>query len=74
MFKWLKLTPSLIWAGILIGGAILWSMFKSYFTTEKVINVKVRANIQRDKLREAIKNGDTKALREEALAWAREKK
>lgn len=72
--KWLKLTPSLIWAGIIIGGAILWSMFKSYFTSAKVIDVKVRANTQRDKLRQAIKDGDTKALREEALAWAREKK
>ncbi len=74
MFRWLKLTPSLIWAGALIGGAILWSMFKSYFTSAKVVNVKVRAGVQRDKLRQAIKDGNTKALREEALAWAREKK
>ena len=73
MFKWLKLTPSLIWAGILIGGAILWSMFKSYFTSKKVIDVKVRAATDRAKLRQAIKDGDTKALREEALAWARKR-
>jgi len=74
MFKWLKLAPTLIWVGILIGGVILWGVIKSYFTTTKVVNVKVRANTQRNKLREAIKNGDTKALRKEALAWAREKK
>lgn len=72
--KWLKLAPTLVWAGILIGGAILWSVIKARFTSAKVINVKVRANTQRHKLREAIKAGDTKALREEALAWAREKK
>ncbi len=74
MFKWLKLAPTLIWVGILIGGAILWSVIKSYFTTARVIDVKVRAATDRAKLRQAIKNGDTKALREEALAWAREKK
>lgn len=73
MFKWLKLAPTLVWVGILIGGAILWSMAKSFFSSKDVINVKVRANTQRNKLREAIKSGDTKALREEALAWAREK-
>ena len=49
-------------------------MFKSYFTSAKVIDVKVRAATDRAKLRQAVKAGDTKALREEALAWAREKK
>jgi len=72
--KWLKMAPTLVWVGILIGGAILWSIAKSFFSSPDVVNVKKRATEQRDKLRQAIKAGDTKALREEALAWAREKK
>ena len=74
MIKWAKMLPSLVWVGILIGGAILWSIVKSFFASPSVVIVKKRANTQRDKLREAIKAGDTKALRKEALAWAREKK
>ena len=72
--KWLKMLPSLIWVGLLIGGVILWSVIKSMFTSARVIDVKVRAATDRAKLRQAVKAGDTKALREEALAWAREKK
>ncbi len=72
--KWLKMLPSLIWVALLIGGVILWSVIKSMFTNASIIDVKVRAAKDRERLRQAVKAGDTKALREEALAWAREKK
>lgn len=72
--KWLKLVPTLIWVGILIGGAILWSVIKSWFTSARIVDVKVRSATDRANLRQAVKAGDTTALREEALEWARKKK
>ncbi len=74
MLKWIKLAPTLIWVFILIGGAIAWSIIKSFFVNPAAASVKKRASADRDKLRQAIKAGDTKALRKEAVAWAREKK